>query len=175
MLFLCWNLAWASVLVPALPEVPPLLCWAHSKIPSFSPTQDLSPAPILFCLLTLSQALMLILMWSPALIKNLIPALTQILSPALTPNPRPKLTPALPLTTVAAQPFQLEKVPGGKRRKGHWWGLMGKGHRPLRRSEEGCVIHSKSLLPPGSVVITCLLISPTAVGDGGRSPGLADL
>lgn len=114
MLFLCWNLAWASVLEPALPEVLPLLLyWVHSKIPSFRPTQDLSLVPILFCLLTLSQAMLLILMWYPVLTKNLIPALTPILSPVLTPNPSPKLTPALRLTTVPAQPFQLEKVPSG--------------------------------------------------------------
>lgn len=110
MLFLCWNLAWASVPVPALPEVLPLL---HSKTPSSRSTQDLSPALTSFCLLTLSQATMLIPMWYPALTKSLIPTLTQILSPILTPNPSPKLTPVLPLTAVPAQPFPLEKAPSG--------------------------------------------------------------
>lgn len=114
MLFLCWNPAWASALVPALPGVLTLLlCWVHSGIPSSRPTQDPSPVLILFCLLTLSQAVMLTLMWYPAPTKNLIPALTQILSPVLTPTPSPKRIPALPLMTVPAQPFQLERVPSG--------------------------------------------------------------
>lgn len=114
MLFLCWNLAWTSVLVPALLEVLTLLLsWVHSEVPSSRPTQDQSPVQILFCLLTLSQAMMLTLMWYPVLTKNLIPAQPPILSPVLTPTPSPKWIPALLLMTAPAQPFQLERVPSG--------------------------------------------------------------